>query len=153
MQSKATTPKAYIDSLPADRAQVVKKIRAAIVKNLPKGFSEIMNYGIMGWVVPHSLYPDGYHVNPKDPLPFIGLASQKHFIALYHMGLYSDPVMLQWFKDLYPERSKGKLDMGKSCIRFKKFDQIPYDLIGELASKMTPKDYITLYEKNRKKSS
>lgn len=149
MQSKAKTPKEYIESLPDDRADVIKKLRAVVSRNLPKGFAEMMGYGIMGYAVPHSLYPAGYHVNPKDPLPFIGIASQKNFIAVYHMGLYSDPKLLAWFKDAYAEAGVGKLDMGKSCIRFKNPKKIPFDLIGELATKMTPKDWIDLYEKNR----
>lgn len=149
MQSKATTPKDYIAGLPADRAEVIQRLRQVISRNIPEGFKETMGYGMLGFAVPHSLYPAGYHTNPKDPLPFIGLASQKHFVALYHMGLYADPELLEWFKDAYGDRVPGKLDMGKSCIRFKKLDQIPYDLIGELAAKMTPKRWIALYEKSR----
>jgi hypothetical protein len=110
-----------------------------------------MGYGMMGWSVPHSIYPDGYHCNPDDPLPFIGIASQKNFIAVYHMGVYSDPKLLKWFTDEYKKRVPAKLDMGKSCIRFKKPDAIPFDLIGELASKMTVNDWITRYEMALKK--
>lgn len=123
------------------------ELRKVIAKNLPKGFSETMAYGMIAYVVPHSLYPDGYHCDPKTPLPFINIASQKNFIAVYHMGIYADKKLLDWFSKEYPKHSKTKLDMGKSCIRFKKPDQIPFKLIGELASKMTVKEWIALYEK------
>lgn len=123
------------------------KLRNVIKKNIPKGFAEVMDYGMMGYVVPHSLYPAGYHCDPKQPLPFMGIASQKNFIAVYHMGVYADPKLLKWFTAEYKKRVPSKLDMGKSCIRFKKMDQILYDLIGELASKMTVKDWIKQYER------
>jgi hypothetical protein len=152
MQSKAATPDEYIESLPEDRKNAIKELRKVILKNLPKGFAECMNYGMLGYVVSHSLYPDGYHCDPKQPLPFMNIASQKHFIAVYHMGIYADKKLLQWFTKEYAKQSKAKLDMGKSCLRFKKFDQIPYKLIGELAGKMTPKEWITIYEKNFKRS-
>ena len=147
MQSKATTVEDYIKELPKDRQEAIKKLRKEIKKNLPKGFSEGMGYGAMGYSVPHSLYPAGYHCNSKDPLPFIGLASQKHFIAVYHMGVYADPKLLKWFTDEYAKAGVGKLDMGKSCIRFKKPENIPYKLIGELASMITPQQWIEMYEK------
>lgn len=153
MQSKATSPQEYIDSLPEDRKKAMAELRKVILANLPKGFKEVMGYGMLGYVVPHTLYPDGYHCDPKLPLPFINLASQKNFIAVYHMGIYSDPKLLKWFTDEFPKQSKNKLDMGKSCIRFKKPEQIPFKLIGELAAKMTPQDWIDQYEsviKNRK---
>jgi uncharacterized protein YdhG (YjbR/CyaY superfamily) len=148
MQSKAGTVEAYISELPADRQEAINTLRKIIKKNLPKGFSECMNYGMIGYVVPHSLYPKGYHCDPKLPLPFLGLASQKNAISFYHMGIYADTKLLDWFTKEYPKRSTAKLDMGKSCIRFKKPEQIPYDLIGELCSKMSPADWIKLYEKN-----
>ena len=122
------------------------KLRTVIRENLPKGFKEVMD-GMLHYVVPHSIYPDGYHCNPKQPLPFISLASQKNFIALYHMGIYSDNKLLNWFTKEYPSHSKSKLDMGKSCIRFKKVNDIPYDLIGELVSKITVDEWIFFYEK------
>jgi len=147
MQSTANTPKEYIDSLPEDRKQAIKKIRAAILKNLPKGFKEVMGYGMIGYVVPHTLYSKGYHCNPNLPLPFMNVASQKNFIALYHMGIYANEKLLGWFKEEYSKNSKAKLDMGKSCIRFKKPEQIPYELIGKLASKITPEEWIKIYEK------
>jgi len=102
---------------------------------------------MIGYVVPHALYPKGYHCKPADPLPFINLASQKNFIAVYHMGLYADPDLMKWFTHSFPKYSTQKLDLGKSCIRFKKADQIPYQLLGALAEKMTPKQWIELYEK------
>lgn len=151
MQSSANTVDEYLKSLPDDRRKALTELRKVILKNLPKGFSEVMNYGMMGYVVPHSKYPDGYHCDPTLPLPFIGLASQKNFIALYHMGLYADQTLLKWFQSEYPNHSKAKLDMGKSCIRFKKTENIPFQLIGDLVSKMSPDKWIEIYEKNYKR--
>ncbi len=151
MQSKATTVEDYIKELPKERQEVITKLRKEIKKNLPKGFSEGMGYGMMGYSVPHSLYPAGYHCDPKQPLPFMGIASQKHFIAVYHMGVYADPKLLKWFSVEYAKAGVGKLDMGKSCIRFKKPGNIPYKLIGELASKLSPRQWIEQYEKILKK--
>ena len=152
MQSTAATPEEYIASLPEDRQEAILKLREVILENLPAGFSEEMQYGMMSYVVPHSLYPAGYHCDPKIALPFLGMASQKNFVALYHMGIYADEELLNWFTSEYPKHSKKKLDMGKSCIRFKKTEDIPYQLIGELAAKMTPEQWIALYEsKFRKK--
>lgn len=151
MQSKAKTPQEYMESLPEDRKKPISELRKVILKNLPKGFKEEMNYGMLGYVVPHSLYPNGYHCDPRQPLPFMCLASQKNFVAVYHMGVYADPKLLSWFTSEYKKQSKTKLDMGKSCLRFKKMDDIPVKLIGELASKMTPKDWIAVYEKNFKR--
>ena len=151
MQSKAKTPEAYIAEMPEERQKAFNKLRAVIKKNLPKGFKEEMGYGMMGYCVPHSLYPAGYHCNPKDPLPFIGMASQKNFIAVYHMGIYADPALHKWFVAAHAKASPKKLDMGKSCIRYKKPDDIPFELIGELASKITPDEWIAIYEKNLKK--
>ncbi|MDP1676210.1 MAG: DUF1801 domain-containing protein [Bacteroidota bacterium] len=151
MQSKAATPDEYIESLPEDRKTAMKALRKVILKNLPKGFAEEMSYGMLGYVVPHALYPDGYHCNPKLPLPFMNIASQKNFIAMYHMGIYADKKLLEWFTKEYAKQSTTKLDMGKSCLRFKKTDQIPFKLIGDLAGKMTPKEWITIYEKNFKR--
>lgn len=147
MQSKSNTVAEYVKELPADRQAAIEKLRSVIKKNLPKGYKEEMNYGMIGYVVPHSLYPAGYHCKPTDPLPFMNVASQKNFIAVYHMGLYADPILMKWFMTEYPKHSTQKLDMGKSCIRFKKPDQIPFKLIGELTSKMNPAQWIALYEK------
>lgn len=152
MQSKAKTPQEYFDTLPEDRKQAMNELRKVISKNIPKGFEEAMGYGNVGYVVPHSLYPGGYHCDPKQPLPFMGMASQKNFISVYHMGVYCDPKLHTWFTKEYAKQSKTKLDMGKSCIRFKKPDRIPFKLIGELASKMTPQEWIDMYEKVLKKS-
>lgn len=146
MQSKATTVAAYLAELPEDRQKAIAKLRTVIKKNLPKGFKEVIGYGMMGYSVPHSLYPAGYHCNPKDPLPFLGLASQKNFIAVYHMGIYADPKLLKWFTDAHAKASPKKLDMGKSCIRYKKPEDIPFDLIGELVSKITVDEWIERYE-------
>ncbi len=151
MQSTAKTPQAYVDSLPEERKIAIEKMRQAIKKTLPKGFEEVMCYGMLGYVVPHSLYPKGYHCDPKLPLGFISVASQKNFVALYHMGIYANPKLLDWFVGEFPKHSKSKLDMGKSCIRFKKMNDIPYELISELASKMTVQDWIDCYESAFKK--
>ena len=110
-----------------------------------------MSYGMLGYVIPHSLYPDGYHCDPKQPLPFMGIASQKNFIAVYHMGIYADKKLFNWFTGECAKQSKTKLDMGKSCIRFKKTDQIPFKLIGKLAGKMSAKEWIAIYEKQIKR--
>jgi hypothetical protein len=147
MSSNAELPQDYIDALPDDRKQAILAIREALLVNLPKGYEEAMSYGMLGYVVPHSIYPKGYHCAPKLPLPFISLASQKNFIALYHMGLYANPSLMEWFTSEYPKHSKSKLDMGKSCMRFKKIADIPVALIGELASKMTVEEWISVYEK------
>lgn len=146
MQSKATNVQDYLNELPEDKASYFIKLRDTILKNIPNGFEEGIGYGMIGFVVPHSIFPDGYHCDPKQPLPFVSIASQKNFIALYHMGIYANPRLLEWFVNEYPKHSKSKLDMGKSCIRFKKADQIPYDLIAELMQKMTVKEWIKLYQ-------
>lgn len=146
MFSKADTPEDYLDSVQDAFKPAMIELRKVIKKNLPKGFEERMIYGSLGYVVPLKTYPNGYHCDPTLPLSFLSIAAQKNFIAVYHMGIYSDPKLLKWFVDEYPKHAKYKLDMGKSCIRFKKPDDIPFKLIGELASKMTPQDWITLYE-------
>ena len=151
MNYKAANPTEYITKLPEDRQPVVSKIRETILKNLPEGFEEQMSYGMLGYVVPHSIYPDGYHCDTKLPLPFINLASQKNFVALYHSGIYADKKLLDWFIAEYPKHCKRKLDMGKSCVRFKYMDDIPYELLAELCTKMSVKDWINLYEKNTKR--
>ena len=151
MQSKATTPEQYLSDLPENRKEAMLKLRNAIKENLPQGFEEVISYGMLGYVVPHSIYTSGYHCDPKLPLPFINLASQKNFIALYHMGIYADKNLESWFVSEYPKHVKSKLDMGKSCIRFKKVDDIPFDLIGELAAKVSVEDWISNYEKAYRK--
>lgn len=146
MKYIANSPEEYIHQLPDERQDSFNKLRNTIVKHLPLGFEERMSYGMIGYVVPKSLYPAGYHCDPKLPLPFVNIASQKNFIALYHMGIYTDPELLQWFQTEYAQQCKYKLDMGKSCVRFKRMDDIPFDLIAELMGKMTPEDWINRYE-------
>lgn len=152
MTSKAATAEQYIKELPPERKDPVSQLRNIVVKNIPKGFKECMSYGMLAYCVPHELYPDGYHCNPKQPLPFACIASQKNFISLYHMGIYAKPEILKWFTDEYPKHSPGRLDMGKGCIRFKNPNHIPYKLIGELMKKITVKDWIDTYEKSYKNS-
>ena len=151
MTSEAKTPAQYIKELPADRKEALSNLREIILKNLPDGFAEEMSYGMLGYVVPHKLYPAGYHCNPKLPLPFIAIASQKNFVAFYHMGIYAMPKLLEWFKREYAKNSHAPLDMGKSCLRFKKAEHIPYKLLGELVQKITVKDWVECYEKNLKR--
>jgi uncharacterized protein YdhG (YjbR/CyaY superfamily) len=150
MQSTAATPEEYMANLSQDRKRAMTELRNIIVKNLPKGFEEVMSYGMLSYVVPHAVYPKGYHCDTKQPLPFMSIASQKNFVAVYHMGIYADESLLNWFRDEYSRQYKSKLDMGKSCIRFKKADQIPFQLIGALASKMTPHEWIAFYERQIK---
>lgn len=146
MQIFADSPDAYVAQLPEERRAVMSQLRAAVQQHLPPGFEETMSYGMIGYVVPHSRYPAGYHCDPKLPLPFMSIAAQKNFYAFYHMGIYTDPELMDWFTDAYPNHSSAKLDMGKSCIRFKKPEHIPYALLGELAGKMTPEQWVSLYE-------
>jgi hypothetical protein len=150
MHSKAITVDQYIEEIPEERKQAVTELRKVIKKNIPKGFQECMSYGMVGYVVPHSKYPAGYHCDPKLPLPFMAFASQKNFIAVYHMGIYAEPRLLKWFTEPHAKASPKKLDIGKSCMRYKKAEDIPYQLIGELVSKITPDEWIELYERNYK---
>ena len=136
----------YIDNLPEERRTIIVNLRKVISENLPNGFEECMNYGMIGYVVPKSLYPKGYHCSPELPLPFLNIASQKNSVNIYHMGIYADEKLLKWFQEEFLKYSKKKLDMGKSCIRLKKAEDIPYELIGELANKMSPQDWIERYE-------
>lgn len=152
MTIDAKTPEEYISKVPEDRKEVISKLRETVKTNLPEGFEECITYGMIGYVVPHSLYPNGYHCDPKQSLPFACIASQKNFVALYHSGIYADKQIHDWFVAEYPKYVKTKLDMGKSCIRFKNIQTIPYQLIGELSQKMTPQEWINLYEQNIKKS-
>jgi len=150
METAANTPEKYINNLPDDRKQVMNKLRKIILDNLPKGFEETISYGMIGYVVPHSIYPNGYHCDPKLPLPFMSIASQKKFIAIYHMGLYANQKLLNWFLQEYPKHGNTKLDMGKSCLRFKKMDQIPFELIASLSKKVSAKEWVETYEKTLK---
>jgi uncharacterized protein YdhG (YjbR/CyaY superfamily) len=146
MKSEASTPQAYIDQLPEDRRAPMQRLRQVILNNLPEGFQETMNYGMIGYVVPHQLYPSGYHCDPKLPLPFLNIASQKNHIAFYHMGIYSNKGLMTWFQKAYADQVPTRLDMGKSCIRFKKPEHIPFSLLGELCAKMTVEQWISQYE-------
>jgi uncharacterized protein YdhG (YjbR/CyaY superfamily) len=136
----------YLINLPEERKEAFNKLREVILINLPKGFEECINYGMIGYVVPHSIYKNGYHCDPKLPLPFMNIASQKNFIAFYHMGIYGNSDLMNWFVSEFPNHSKAKLDMGKSCIRFKKMNEVPFELIGKLVQQMTTTDWINQYE-------
>jgi len=151
MQIEANSPEDYLSKIPIERRPIMEKLRAVIKANLSAEVEECINYGMIGYVIPHSVYPNGYHVNPKLPLPFMHIASQKNFIALYHSGIYMDEALMKWFVNEYHKYSKTKLDMGKSCIRFKKVDQIPFELIEALTQRMTGNEFITLYESNLNK--
>lgn len=151
MQIKADSVEDYISKIPEERQEIFKKIFDTITDNLPEGFQKGVSYGMVGWDVPLETYPAGYHCTPGSPLPFMGLASQKNFIAFYHMGMYAKPELLDWFVAEFPKHSKRKLDMGKSCVRFKKMDDIPLELLAEVSKKMTVVDWINIYEANFKK--
>ncbi|MCF1421778.1 DUF1801 domain-containing protein [Mangrovimonas futianensis] len=151
MKYSAATPEEYISQVPIERQDTLKKLRTTISEHLPSGFEEGIQYNMIGYYVPHDLYPGGYHCNPKEPLPFMSFASQKNSINLYHSGIYAVPELNQWFVKEYPKHCKTKLDMGKSCIRFKKLDDIPFKLIGELCTKLTPQQWIDIYETNLKR--
>ena len=148
MTSKAATVQDYLDQAPEKWKPVLAALRAAIKKNLPEGFQETMDYGMIGYVVPHSRYPAGYHVDPSHPLPFMALAAQKQHVSLYHMGLYADPALLSWFTAEYRLASAAALDMGKSCIRFRRDEEVPYALVGELVRKISVEKWIEGYEKS-----
>jgi len=146
MSGEIRTVEEYIARLPEERRRAVAGIRDAILENLPGGFEELISYRMIGYVVPHTVYPAGYHPDPSLPLPFINLASQRHHVALYHMGLYADPGLLEWFLVEYGRVCSRKPDMGKSCVRFRKMEGIPFGLIGELAGKMAVHEWVALYE-------
>ena len=151
MKNDSLTPDDYISNLPEDRQLKLQKLREVIKQNLPKGFEETMNYGMIGYVVPHSIYPDGYHCDPSMPLPFINISSQKNHITVYHLGMYAQPKLLEWFLDEFKKFSSKKPNMGKSCIRFSKTQEIEYQLIGDLASKLKPLEWIAIYESQTRK--
>lgn len=151
MRANGTTVEEILANVPEDRKDAFNKLHQVIVKNLPEGFAPEISYGGLGYVVPHSIYPAGYHCKPIEPLPFAGIASQKNSINFYHMGMYTDDSILNWFVTEYPKHTKQKLDMGKSCIRFKKINDIPFELIGELMRKLTVQDWISIYESKLKK--
>lgn len=151
MKTPASTIDEILANIPEDRKEAFTKLHQTVVSNLPKGFEPGISYGMLGYVIPHELYPAGYHCKPSEPLPFASLASQKNSINFYHMGIYMDPALMEWFVAEFPKHSSQKLDMGKSCMRFKKPDQIPFELIGQLMQKMTAAQWIALYERNLKK--
>lgn len=146
MQIEANSPEQYISAVPAERREALQNLRKTILENLPKGFEETMNYKMIGYVVPHSIFPDGYHCDPKLPLPFAHLANQKNYLALYHSGIYADAKLRNWFIESYKSITGKKPDMGKICVRFKNMQAIPYDLIGELMTKISVQEWITLYQ-------
>lgn len=148
MQIAAKNPDDYIKKVAEDKREAIIKLRAEILKNLPKGFEETMSYGMIGYVVPHSIFPKGYHCDPKLPLPFVSIAAQKNFVAFYHMGIYANPKLLNWFVEEYPKHTDAKLDMGKGCVRFKNPEKIPYKLLGQLIKKVSVKQWTTTYEEN-----
>lgn len=151
MKTPGNTVEEILCNVPEERKETFAKLHQTIVDNLPKGFEAAVSYGGLGYVVPHRIYPNGYHCKPEEPLPFAGIASQKNSINLYHMGIYSNPELYDWFVAEYPKYSKRKLDMGKSCIRFKKAEDIPFPLIAELMQKMTVEQWISIYESQLKK--
>ena len=151
MKANGTTVMDILSNIPSERAEHFNQLHDVIVKNLPNGFEAAISYGGLGYVIPHTLYPAGYHCKPIEPLPFAGISSQKNSINFYHMGMYSDPLLYEWFVTEYPKHSKQKLDIGKSCVRFKNLDEIPYKLIGELMRKMSAQEWINLYESKLKK--
>lgn len=151
MKIEANSVDEYFENVPEERKPYLLKLRKLVLENIPKGFVEELNYGMPGYVVPHSLFPEGYHCDPKLPLPFLNIANQKNFIGFYHMGIYGDKKLHEWFTAEYPKHCKYKLDMGKSCIRFKRMDDIPYELLTDLVKKITPQDWIEIYKNSLKR--
>ncbi len=147
MKAKGTTIEEILAGIDDERREAFLQLHKTIVEHLPAGFEPGISYGGLGYVIPHSIYPGGYHCKPQEPLPFAGIAAQKGSINFYHMGLYADPSLMSWFVEEFPKHSKRKLDMGKSCVRFKNHQEIPMSLIGELMKKMTAQQWIDLYEK------
>lgn len=145
MTSPAKTVEEYLASLPEDRRTAISAVRQVILENLPKGYEEGMQYGLIGYFVPHSLYPKGYHCDPKQPLNYAGLGSQKNHMALYLMCAYGDTEIDAWFRDAYAKSGK-KLDMGKACVRFKKLDDLPLDVVGKVIAMVPPEKYIARVE-------
>jgi uncharacterized protein YdhG (YjbR/CyaY superfamily) len=143
----ASTVADYLEQLPADRRPWVERLLQTLRTHLPPGFTETISYGMPAFVVGHERYPAGYHCDPKLPLPFISIGSQKAAVTIYHMGLYADGDLLRWFEKRWVESGAGKLDMGKSCVRFKKPEQVPWGLLEDLAGRMTPDDWVSTYER------
>ena len=140
-----------LDNIPEDRKEAVTKLHQTIVSNLPEGFEPGISYGMLRYVIPHHLYPAGYHCKSSEPLPFASIASQKNSINFYHMGIYADQNLMEWFVAEFPKHSTQKLDMGKSCMRFKKWDEIPFELMGQLMQKITANEWMATYERLYKK--
>ncbi len=145
MQSKATTVEQYLAELPEDRRKAIEAVRQVVFKNLDKDYEEGIQYGMIGYYVPHRVYPAGYHCDPKQPLPFAGLASQKNHMALYIMCVYGNPDHAKWFQEAWAKTGK-KLDMGKSCVRFKKVEDLALDVIGEAIRRVPAKKYVAASE-------
>lgn len=147
MNSNALSVNEYLNELPDSQQGAVQRIYQLALERLPKGFEPIMQYGMISFVVPLSLYPHGYHVRKGTPLPFLAIAAQKNYISVYHLVLYGDLETYNWFTNAYLEHYGKPVDMGKSCLRFKKESDIPFDLLGELFTKWTPAQYIQVYER------
>lgn len=152
MQSQATTVEQYLADLPEDRRNSIQAVRKVILKNLDKGFEEGMLYGMIGYFVPHRLFPAGYHCDPTQPLCFAGLASQKNHMAVYLMCQYGSSGESTWFQTAWAKSGK-RLDMGKSCVRFKKLEDLALDVIGEAIRRVSAKKYIASYESIRQSIS
>lgn len=151
MTSKATTIDDYIAELPEERKRIIQKLRNCIKSNISKGFQEGIQYGMIGYFVPHEIYPSGYHCNPKEPLPFMSIASQKNSVNVYHMGLYANKDLYDWFVTEYSKQFSRKLDIGKSCVRFKKETDIPFKILAELVQKISVDEWISIYNNSLKK--
>ncbi|MCB0826825.1 MAG: DUF1801 domain-containing protein [Armatimonadetes bacterium] len=145
MASKYASVQDYLDSLPEDRRVAIEAVREVILRNLPKGFEEGIQYNMIGYYVPHSIYPDGYHCDPKEPVPFISLASQKSHMAVYMFCIYASEELTNWFIEEYKKSGK-KMDMGKSCVRFKKLENLPLELVGEAVGKISLEEFVAMYE-------
>ena len=145
MKSTAKTVDEYVKGLPEDRRKAISAVRKVILDNLPEGYQECMSYGMIGYVVPHSIYPKGYQCNPKLPLPFVNLGSQKNHLALYLMCIYGDPETDQWFRNAWAKTGR-KLDGGKGCIRFKRLEDVPLEVVGQLVARIPVGDYIARIE-------
>ena len=151
MQSKAKSVDQYLAELPFDRREAINAVRKVILKNLPDGFEEGMQYGMIGYFVLHKLFPAGYHCDPSQPLTFAALASQKNYMAIYLMTIYGHKETEEWFVKAYKASGK-KLDMGKSCVRFKKLDDLPLDVIGQAIARVPVEKYIRAYQRAREKA-
>lgn len=136
-----------LQQVPEDRHDAMNTLRKLFSTQLPKGFEELIKATSLDFVVPHSLYPNGYHCNPKQPLPFISIVSQKNVLTIHHLGFYASPELTEWFVTEYSKKYTPKLDMGKGCLKFKKMEEIPYDLLKSLCKKLTVKEWVDLYEK------